>query len=175
MSEGRPCMRPIAHLGYHTPDLTGMQFHNLHVVALGKRHIQPSGRSLITWTCCDDQGRIRPNILVLSLIYGRSRGLHGPNGAGSLDIYGYRRVQHEGRAFKEHRLVMAKILGRPLRSDEDVHHGPKGRACNDPDNLSVRLKGKHPTGYSVKELADWLRSLGCQVSVPAHLLVEAVS
>lgn len=36
---------------------------------------------------------------------------------------------------REHRLVMARKLNRPLLSDEVVHHKDGNRANNDPDNL----------------------------------------
>lgn len=45
----------------------------------------------------------------------------------------------------EHRLVMGKKIGRPLRSDESVHHKDGNRQNNDPSNLQLR-QGKHGKG-----------------------------
>jgi len=38
---------------------------------------------------------------------------------------------------------MEDALGRPLRSDEDVHHKDGDRANNAPDNLEVLPHGEH--------------------------------
>jgi hypothetical protein len=43
----------------------------------------------------------------------------------------------------EHRLVMARHLGRPLHRDEHVHHRDGIRTNNDPDNLLVLDKKEH--------------------------------
>lgn len=43
----------------------------------------------------------------------------------------------------EHVLVMSRILGRPLRSDEVVHHRNEDRLDNRPENLEVMLRSKH--------------------------------
>ena len=175
MTKRCPCLLRDNHAGHHSPDLTGMQFHNLRVIGLGKRYIRPTGSPLITWDCQDQLGRLRSRIYVGYLTSGTSQGTQAPRGIGCLTAGGYRRVRSDGRQKLEHRVVMAKIIGRPLRDDEQVHHGPKGRACNDPDNLSLRLKGNHPHGHSVVELADWLRSLGCSVIVPDHIMEKKTS
>jgi hypothetical protein len=39
---------------------------------------------------------------------------------------------------KEHRLIVAQHLGRPLRSDESVHHIDGNRQNNDINNLQLR-------------------------------------
>jgi len=46
---------------------------------------------------------------------------------------------------KEHRLVMARFLGRPLLSTETVHHIDGDRANNELENLQLR-QGKHGRG-----------------------------
>lgn len=45
----------------------------------------------------------------------------------------------------EHRLVMARQIGRPLRPDETVHHIDGDKQHNDPENLQLR-NGKHGKG-----------------------------
>lgn len=45
----------------------------------------------------------------------------------------------------EHRLVMARYIGRPLRDDETVHHIDNNRSHNHIDNLQLR-HGRHGKG-----------------------------
>lgn len=55
----------------------------------------------------------------------------------------------------EHRLVMEKILGRPLYPFETIHHKNGRRADNRPDNLELKAS-HHGVGQDPKELAAWL-------------------
>ena len=43
----------------------------------------------------------------------------------------------------EHRVVMARVLGRPLLSDELVHHRDRNRQNNDPANLELTNHSDH--------------------------------
>ena len=43
----------------------------------------------------------------------------------------------------EHRLIVSAIIGRPLRSDEMVHHIDLNKANNSPDNLAIVSAAEH--------------------------------
>ena len=54
----------------------------------------------------------------------------------------------------EHRLVMARSLGRPLRGDESVHHRNGDRTDNRPDNLELWSRYQ-PSGARVEDKVAW--------------------
>lgn len=70
---------------------------------------------------------------------------------------GYRCFSDSGKQVS--RWVAEKKIGRPLKKKEVVHHGYRGKKCNDPDNLwvfkdqSTHMRKKHRK--SKKKFSFW--------------------
>ena len=91
--------------------------------------------------------------------------LNAPNGSGHINKSGYRlifRPDHPNAkgngVILEHRWVMSEHLGRPLCSDEVVHHKNGNRLDNRIENLELWVES-HPSGQRVEDLLHWAHEI----------------
>lgn len=110
----------------------------------------------------DFSGRCKPCLLEFARLgaaryqykthKGRKRKHHsgyvllGPNSVEACDVQLFRSMQNRSNTVFEHRLVMAKHLGRPLKRNENVDHMDGNRANNALANLRLYVKGKNQPG-----------------------------
>ncbi|MDP5310390.1 HNH endonuclease [Streptomyces poriferorum] len=71
---------------------------------------------------------------------------------------GYIMVTVNGRRTAEHRYVMERFLGRPLRRDENVHHVNGDKQDNRLDNLEL-WNTTQPSGQRVTDKVEWAREI----------------
>ncbi len=71
---------------------------------------------------------------------------------------GYRMApqRRDGRPILEHRLVMERIIGRPLRRFEEPHHKNGIRDDNSPGNLELWVNWRQPNGQRLSDLLDFI-------------------
>ena len=66
----------------------------------------------------------------------------------------------------EHRLVVSKMLGRPLRKWEHVHHKDRDRANNCPENLELVTTQQNHVMRDALDRIDQLEALLTQYHIP---------
>lgn len=77
---------------------------------------------------------------------------------GSVNAQGYHVTHLRGEAVLTHRLVMEKVLERPLLPNENVHHINGVRDDNRPENLEL-WSTSQPAGQRVADKLAWAREI----------------
>lgn len=86
---------------------------------------------------------------------GQPEHLKNEKGQGHTDSRGYRWLFLGGKRIQEHRVTMAQMIGRQLRSFESPHHKNGIRHDNRPENLELWTKPQ-PAGQRVEDLVAWV-------------------
>lgn len=76
--------------------------------------------------------------------------------------YRYKTIKVNGKTKLLHRHIAEQTLGRPLKSDEHVHHGNEQRHDNAPGNLEVLPAQEHLQRHAEERLI-YPRRKTCQV------------
>jgi hypothetical protein len=142
-------------------DLVGKVFGLLTVVAF-----EGTERGHTIWRCrcvCGQESTVRNGNLQSGSIRScgclhHIRGDRSPNWRRGYTINsnGYMHIllddaERTKRYEAEHRLVMAKVLGRPLTSDEVVHHINRVKTDNRPENLVVLSREEHAALHAAED------------------------
>lgn len=80
------------------------------------------------------------------------------NAGGYIVLGSNHRDNPTGKKVYEHRVIMEKILGRPLLAHENVHHKNGVRHDNRPENLELWSKSQ-PPGQRVSDKVAWAKEI----------------
>lgn len=75
-------------------------------------------------------------------------------GKGWIDPRGYRQTRVNGKAVREHRVIMERHLGRKLEPWEHVHHKDGNKLNNEIENLAVISAEEHNKEHSGLQRSD---------------------
>lgn len=70
---------------------------------------------------------------------------------GTINHNGYKYIEINGVQREEHRIIMERVLGRPLKSSEIVHHINGNKLDNRPENLMVTTISEHRKLHATTE------------------------
>lgn len=125
-------------------------------------HCHVSSHSEATRQAIAESGRGRkPTEQTRKRLSESKRGRRNPSWKGGVHVRRKRRLVYVGRTHPmantsgyvlEHRLVMAGVLGRPLRRDEHVHHLDLDSLNNAPENLLIVTPSQHSR---IHRLLQW--------------------
>ena len=118
-----------------------------------------SDRHMAKGMCATHYGRVRSGIPLDAPLTKRDpTRRYSPNPF--LNRHGYLIVKDNrtGRMVMWHRIIMERLIGRPLRRDETVHHLNGDRADNRTENLELWSRSQ-PAGQRVADKVAWARGI----------------